>query len=259
MVRLYIRTMDIKDRRREILDYIAEHNYMTVEDFVSRLGVSAVTIRSDLACLEEQGELIRTHGGAMKPERKSSLRSISNTLGEFEEEKKAIAEKASSFIKDGSTILIDSGSTTIHLVKYLRGKRITVVTNNVLALERLMNEESIDVIFLGGNLRRASMGTIGPLANAALRSVNVDVCFLGAAAYNAENISSSNLIEAELKRIMMASADKVVFLADHSKCPRKAFSTVCNWDGIDTFVTDSIDPSLRKILEQKGVDVIVAK
>ena len=250
--------MDITDRRKEIINILKDREYVTVEEFSKVLGVSTVTIRTDLSALESEGSLIRTHGGSMKSEKKSKQRFISNTMSENELEKKEIALKASSLIKDGSTIIIDSGSTTIHLAENLKDKKITVVTNNILAQDILKNEESVNLIVLGGTLRRASMGTIGPIANNAVKSMNVDIFFLGAAAYNQEIISSYDVIEVELKKNMIHSADKVVLLADSSKYGKKAFSTISSWDLIDTFITDKIDNDFREKLEELGVEVILS-
>ena len=250
--------MDITDRRKEIINILKDREYVTVEEFSKVLGVSTVTIRTDLSALESEGSLIRTHGGAMKSEKKTKQRFISNTMSENELEKKEIALKASSLIKDGSTIIIDSGSTTIHLAENLKDKKITVVTNNILAQDILKNEESVNLIVLGGTLRRASMGTIGPIANNAVKSMNVDIFFLGAAAYNQEIISSYDVIEVELKKNMIHSADKVVLLADSSKYGKKAFSTISSWDLIDTFITDKIDNDFREKLEELGVEVILS-
>ena len=250
--------MDITDRRKEIINILKDREYVTVEEFSKVLGVSTVTIRTDLSALESEGSLIRTHGGAMKSEKKSKQRFISNTMSENELEKKEIALKASSLIKDGSTIIIDSGSTTIHLAENLKDKKITVVTNNIWAQDILKNEESVNLIVLGGTLRRASMGTIGPIANNAVKSMNVDIFFLGAAAYNQEIISSYDVIEVELKKNMIHSADKVVLLADSSKYGKKAFSTISSWDLIDTFITDKIDNDFREKLEELGVEVILS-
>ena len=250
--------MDITDRRKEIINILKDREYVTVEEFSKVLGVSTVTIRTDLSALESEGSLIRTHGGAMKSEKTSKQRFIYNTMSENELEKKEIALKASSLIKDGSTIIIDSGSTTIHLAENLKDKKITVVTNNILAQDILKNEESVNLIVLGGTLRRASMGTIGPIANNAVKSMNVDIFFLGAAAYNQEIISSYDVIEVELKKNMIHSADKVVLLADSSKYGKKAFSTISSWDLIDTFITDKIDNDFREKLEELGVEVILS-
>ena len=248
--------MDINERRDEILKILGDREYVTVEEFSRLLSVSAVTIRTDLTSLEESGLLMRTHGGAMKSSMKGEARLISNTMIENEMEKKAIAEKAASLIKPGNTIIIDSGSTTIHLIEHLKGKNITVVTNNLLVLEKLKSEDDIKIIALGGSLRRESMGTVGPLAEMAIKALNVDIYFMGAAAYNRSSITSSDISESSLKRDMMDAADKVVFLADSSKFGKRAFSNICSWHDIDTFISDKMDGEFKKELEEMGVEVI---
>lgn len=248
--------MDINERRDEILKILGDREYVTVEEFSRLLSVSAVTIRTDLTYLEESGLLMRTHGGAMKSSMKGEARLISNTMIENEMEKKAIAEKAASLIKPGNTIIIDSGSTTIHLIEHLKGKNITVVTNNLLVLEKLKSEDDIKIIALGGSLRRESMGTVGPLAEMAIKALNVDIYFMGAAAYNRSSITSSDISESSLKRDMMDAADKVVFLADSSKFGKRAFSNICSWHDVDTFISDKMDGEFKKELEEMGVEVI---
>ena len=248
--------MDINERRDEILKILGDREYVTVEEFSRLLSVSAVTIRTDLTSLEESGLLMRTHGGAMKSSMKGEARLISNTMIENEMEKKAIAEKAASLIKPGNTIIIDSGSTTIHLIEHLKGKNITVVTNNLLVLEKLKSEDDIKIIALGGSLRRESMGTVGPLAEMAIKALNVDIYFMGAAAYNRSSITSSDISESSLKRDMMDAADKVVFLADSSKFGKRAFSNICSWHDVDTFISDKMDGEFKNELEEMGVEVI---
>ncbi len=248
--------MDINERRRQITEILSIPGYVTVEELAQKLNVSAVTIRSDLTALEKTGTLVRTHGGAMNAEKKSTARLLSATMTEYGKQKKAIAAMAAGFITEGSTIIVDSGSTTVHLLEYVSGKNITVVTNSIPAVDRLKDDPSVEVFIIGGSLKRSYMGTIGPLANSAMSLLNADVYFMGAANYNRDGITSTNLMEAELKRAMMKASDKVVFLADSSKFGRKAFASLCRWDEIDAFVTDSIDADFRTFLEDKGIEVI---
>lgn len=248
--------MDIEARRRMIVDVLTDVDYITVEELSRRLGVSSVTIRTDLSALEEKGDLIRTHGGAMKPVHKNIQRMLSTTMSEFENEKKAIARRASSLISPGSTIIIDSGSTTIHLMDHLSGKDVSVITNSIPVLEKLKDIPDIDVLMLGGNLKRSFMGTMGPIANSAISSINVDTYFLGATNFDREVITCTNLTEAELKRQMIKAADKVVLLADSSKFGRKAYATICTWTEIDAIVTDKMDEEICNYLEDMGTEVI---
>ena len=249
--------MKINERKDEIIRILSNADYVTVDEFSRQLGVSKVTIRSDLSELEQRGLLFRTHGGAMIPEH-GNVRVISNTLKEFAAEKKRIAKAASSLIENGSTVIIDSGSTTVNMVNYLSGKEITMVTNSLLAVDVAKQDPSIEVIMLGGSLRRSSMGFIGPMSNLAVSQIHADVMFLGSSGYTNDCIYCTNLVEGEIKKEMMKVSDKVVFLADSSKYGKKAFSSHSIWDDIDVFVTDSIEPSLRDRLNNRGVEIIIA-
>lgn len=251
--------MDIEERRKKILDALGASGYVTVEDFSKTLGVSAVTVRSDLTALENEGLIVRTHGGAMILEKKSKIRFISDTMNEYEEEKKAIAKKAASLIQDGSTVSIDSGSTTTRIVEFLGDKKFNVVTNNILVVGALKDNPKIESLtIIGGQLRRESMGIIGPMANEDVKDINVDIYFMGSAAYTEDSISSTSIIESEVKRHMIKAAEKVVFLADSSKFGKRAFSRTSDWDCIDTFITDKITPEFRELLENQGIEVILA-
>ena len=251
--------MDIDERRRKILELLGSQSYVTVDDFARCLGVSAVTVRSDLSALEKEGEIVRTHGGAMIGEKKSKIRFISDTMTEYEKEKKAIAKKAASLIQNGSTVSIDSGSTTTRIVEFLDDKKFNVVTNNILVIDALKDNPKIESLtIIGGQLRRESMGIIGPMANDDVKDINVDIYFMGSAAYTAESLSSTSITESEVKRNMIKAADKVVFLADSSKFGKRAFSRTASRDVIDTFITDKIDPAFRELLENQGIEVIIA-
>jgi len=249
--------MKINERKDEIIRILSNADYVTVDEFSRQLGVSKVTIRSDLSELEQRGLLFRTHGGAMIPEH-GNVRVISNTLKEFAAEKQLIAKAASSLIENGSTVIIDSGSTTVNMVNYLSGKDITMVTNSLLAVDVAKQDPSIEVIMLGGSLRRSSMGFIGPMSNLAVSQIHADIMFMGSSGYTNDCIYCTNLVEGEIKKEMMKVSDKVVFLADSSKYGKKAFSSHSIWDDIDVFVTDHIEPSLRDRLSNRGVEVIVA-
>jgi len=249
--------MKINERKDEIIRILSNADYVTVDEFSRQLGVSKVTIRSDLSELEQRGLLFRTHGGAMIPEH-GNIRAVSNTLKEFAAEKKLIAKAASSLIENGLTVIIDSGSTTVNMVSYLSEKDITMVTNSLLAIDAARQDPSIEVIMLGGSLRRYSMGFIGPMSTLAVSQIHADIMFLGGCGYTNDSIYCTNLIEAEIKKEMMKVSDKVVFLADSSKYGKKAFSSLSIWDDIDVFVTDYIEPSLRDRLSNRGVEVIIA-
>lgn len=250
--------LNVHDRRDEILRFISDKDYVTVEELALRFSVSCVTIRSDLDAMEQKGLLHRTHGGATCPEKKSIARLISKTINEFKDEKELIAKKASELIALGDTVIVDSGSTTVHISKYLSGRKVTMVTGSLFAIDNVVNDESVEVVVLGGSLRRFSLGAIGYFTRLQLEKLHADIFFMGASGYSSEGIYCSNVIESETKMAMIKSSSKVCLLSDSSKEGINAFASICSWKDIDIFVTNKISDGLRARLEQDGVEIIIA-
>ena len=253
--------MNSVERKQEILRELKEHESVEVIDLASKLGVSNVTIRADLDALASKGLIIRTHGGAVATETNSIARLISTTIREYATEKDAIAKEAVKLISDGDTIIIDNGSTTSFLSKYLFSMNLTVATVSLMVINDLMNNDNIDLIILGGTLRRYSMGAIGPITRNNLQQIHANWLFLGATAISSSGgITTSNLVEADTKRAMIQAADRVCLLADSAKLSLHAMGKVADWDAIDYLITDSnINSDDLRIIEEKGVKVIIAK
>ena len=250
--------MDIRERQDNIIKFLGETNYLTVEQLAQSLGVSKVTIRTDLTVLEQKGLVKRTHGGAMIPEKSGCARLVSKTITEYETEKKAIAKRASLLIEDGQTVILDSGSTTSHLALFLAGRKITLVTNSLLVADAVRYDEDTEVILMGGSLRRNTMGLIGPLTTYGFSQIHANILFMGATGFTDTGIYGNNMIEAEVKREMLKAADKVCLVVDSSKTGKTAFSAICSWNDIDVLITDRIDSNLKDVISSHGVEVITA-
>ena len=246
------------ERKKEILRILTQKESVDVEELTRIFGVSKVTVRSDLDSLEAKGLLIRTHGGALSAENQKLIRIFTDTMTEEAEEKERIAKAASSLLHDGDTVIIDTGSTTVHIAKYLRGRNITAVTSSLLAMNALMNDDTVELIMLPGMLRRYSMGAIGPLTKNTLHEIHADILFVGASAISSDGVWSSNLVEADTKRSMIKAADAVCLLADSKKLMMKGLGKIAPWKDIDYFVSDSIPDDFRSELEEAGVKVIIA-
>lgn len=245
-------------RKRKILALLEEHGSVQVGDLATTMNVSKVTIRNDLDSLATLGSLVRTHGGAITAEHKESSRYISNTIHEFRQQKEAIAKLAVTFIKEGQSIIIDNGSTTMHVATYIGGLSVTVATSSLLVMKELMDVECIDLMMAGGILRRPTMGLMGAFSKDFYRQIHADWYFMGGSGYLSEQgVFCTNLIEADSKRSMIESAAKVVFLADSSKMERASLAKVCDWSVVDYMITDRIDDEVRKTIESHGVKIVV--
>lgn len=252
--------MNSVERKQEILKEIKANGSVDVIELATKLGVSSVTIRTDLDALAKKSLVIRTHGGAINTENNSIARLITTTIQEYATEKDAIAKAASKLINDGDTIIIDSGSTTSFLSKYIFPMNLTVATGSVMVINDLMHSENIDLIMLGGTLRRYSMGAIGPMTRSNLEQIHANWYFMGSTAVSAkEGTSSSNLIEADTKKAMIKAADKVCLLADSAKFNTHAIGKVATWRDIDYLITDKISDEDYKAISDKGVKIIIAE
>ncbi len=244
-------------RKREILSLLEETGSVLVADLAQILDVSKVTIRSDLDELSERGLLVRTHGGAIPAEQQGSSRFISVTINEYAEQKKAIAKVAANLVKDGQSVIIDNGSTTVHVAPFLSDLPITVMTSSLLVMQQLMHASKVDLLMAGGILRRPSMGLMGNHTKEFYRQIHADWCFLGASGYSArQGIFCTNLIEADSKQTMIKSASKVCLLADSSKMERLSLAKVCDWEAIDYLITDAIEDEMRAIIEEQDVRIL---
>lgn len=244
-------------RKQEILRILQKQESVQVLELARSLDVSKVTIRNDLDELENKGLLLRTYGGAVLPEKRGTERFIADTMKEYYEQKEQIARLASTLVSPGQNIIIDNGSTTVHLAKYLRDMAVTVTTSSLLVIEELMHAEKVDLIVSGGVLRRQSMGLMGNLSKDVYRQVHADWLFLGASGYSAaQGVFCTNLIEAETKQAMIQSATKVCLLVDSSKMERLSLARVCDWNAVDYVITDTISAEVEQSITEAGVKVL---
>ena len=250
------------DRRVKIMDTLEREGQVKVSDLSQTFGVSEVTIRNDLAQLEEKGLLVRTRGGGMKAQRVAIDYQLHEKAKRYLKEKQAIGKAAAGLIKDNDTIIIDSGTTTQELAKQLNHiNNLTVITNALNIAGQIVNEEDIKVIMLGGLLRHKSLSLIGPVAETSLKNYFCDKLFIGVDGIDSQyGITTPNIEEAHLNRQMIDISKEVIVLTDSSKFSRRSFAHIAGIDRIDTVVTDSNIPAEElKNLQNAGINVIIAK
>jgi len=230
-------------RQQKIMEYVKEHGSAQIKDLAEYLEVSVATVRRDLDELDTQGLLVRTHGGAMsKNDNTSSFeRQHLERLMIMREEKRRIAKLAASFVRDGETILLDSGTTNYYLASELSEiPNLTVITYDLFIASNLVLHPTSTLIVTGG-IRRQGFNNVlwGSMVEDYIRNVRVDKAFLGADAVDLDfGISNTNVLEANIKKILVQAGKKVILIVDHSKLDRLALVKVCELNAVDEMIID---------------------
>ena len=244
------------ERKEVILAALAEDSSVSVADLAKRMGVSVVTVRTDLASLEEEGVLVRTHGGAMPAFHPQILA----RMRQDKDRKAAIAKAAAEKIQDGETVIISAGTTTALIAKYLLGRRnVHIVTNNTLLLTYARMNPQLRVTLVGGEFRSSEEGIVGPMALQALDTFHVSKAFIGIDGASVKQGFTANSVEsADLVRKMADQADQVFAISDSSKFGKPGFARILPFNGVDALVTDG---ELKKEFEDKltEADVRIVK
>jgi DeoR/GlpR family transcriptional regulator of sugar metabolism len=231
-------------RRSVILDLVEDQGAVKVSDLVERLGVSDMTIRRDIERLSSDGLVERVHGGALamggahsSEEPGFSAKSLLQLA-----QKQSIAHAAAQRVTPGLAIGISAGTTTFELARAVKDvPHLTVVTNSV-PVAQLLHESGGpgQTVVLTGGVRTPSDALVGPVAVGALRSLHVDLLFLGAHGVDAATgLTTPNLVESETNRALVASARNVCLLADSSKWGTVGLSTFAALSELDLFITDT--------------------
>jgi DeoR family fructose operon transcriptional repressor len=251
-------------RKAQLAAYVAETGQVTVGELAERFGVSIDTVRRDLDQLSADGVLVRTYGGAVSLSTISRTdRAVDQRLSLQEREKEKIATLAASLVQDGSTIMINGGTTTLALARHLRQHRdLTVATNNLLVPGALPPSAIRDIYFFGGAVRSLTLATIGPVSFRATGGADLDIscdlALIGVGAVSADaGYTTSNLSEAAMMQEMISRAARVAILADSSKFGRRLFAQVSELGSADYLVTDKTPPpDLTEALAAGEVELI---
>jgi DeoR family transcriptional regulator, fructose operon transcriptional repressor len=252
-----------EERRLRIAEMLAVQRTVTAAALMQSLGVTAATVRRDLAALEEEGVLVRSHGGAVSRTLSTSFQlSYEALLRRKREEKEAIAREAERLILDGDTLFLEGSSTVYLLVQHLlRKNRLTVVTNSPPILAQLQQGGFANVMCTGGDLEKDTFYLSGTWTLRALSEIRVDKAILGVSAIDpAYGIWTARQSEAEVKKRIVKAAGTRIALADHSKFGRQSFAYVGPITEIDTLITDSgADSKALSEIRQLGVSVVITQ
>jgi DeoR/GlpR family transcriptional regulator of sugar metabolism len=207
------------ERQRRILARLASDGRVVATELQGELGVSAYTIRRDLDALAEAGRLQRVHGGALALARSPVATTYAGRGAQSVAGKREVARAAVSLLPAGGVAILDGGSTALALAEAIPpGFTGTFVTHSPPAAAALAAHEGVEVVVIGGTLERRAMVTVGARTIEAYRSIAADVLFLGVWSLHAEHgLSEGYHEEAEVRRVLLGRADRVVGLATADK------------------------------------------
>jgi DeoR family transcriptional regulator of aga operon len=246
------------ERMRLVLSLLHEQTSMSQSALADALGISAATLRRDLADLDEQGLLVRTHGGARALDARSEIPvRLRNT--QFREAKQLIARRAVDMIPAGPyAVALSGGTTTAEVARALSNRSgLTIVTNSLTIALECAARPKLKVIMTGGVVRQSSFEAVGSLSENTFKAINVGTAVLGTDGISVSGgVTTHDETEARTNHAMVANAQRVIVVADGSKVGQVTLAKMADLSEIDDFVTDSdADPAALQLIADAGVTV----
>ena len=248
----------LQERLDQILALLETQGRVSVAALGERFGVSAVTIRNDLATLEQQGCLLRTHGGAVLPPNPSTEPPAFAQRKELHRnEKERIGLAAAALVRDGDSIALDASTTAWQIARHLKDRReLTVMTNGLFIALEFLDSPDVTVIMPGGALRPASASLIGDQGACILERYHVQRGFFGAGGFTLEGLTDTNQYEVELKQRMVERSKEVIAIVDSSKWGQVTFAVLASVDQLHRVIADDgAPPDMVAALRELGVEV----
>lgn len=248
-------------RQSAIWQMLREHGEVSILELTNEFGVSEMTVRRDLDRLEESGRVRRTHGGAMAAERMVFEFDFASRRQANSRAKQAIAQEAAKLIRPGHRIVLDAGTTALELAHCLRDfQDLTVLTPSLAVASELQFSDGIQLVLLGGIVRKGSPDLTGPVTESVLEMFAVDIAFQGADGIGEDGVLYTNDMRmAQVDQKIRRRSESCYVLADSTKVGKTALAKYGVVQQIDALITDDgITPSQKKEFEKLGSKVIVA-
>ncbi len=250
--------MLVEERRQKVLDLVSERGFMSLDELAKAIKVSASTVRRDLDHLNDKG-VRRTHGGAVYIGNGNGMPALEDRLASQLDEKKAIAKVAAARVRDGDTVLLDGGTTTLEVARLLVGRSLQIVTNSLPIAALCASSPATDLVLLGGYVYPKTGVCLGPLTVRMMEDLHVHQTVLSVGGLTARGLFNSNLLLVETEKQMLRCADEVVVVTDHTKVGRPALAFLCELGEVDTLIVDAgLTAEQRRLLQQNDVRLIVA-
>lgn len=252
-----IRAVRLKETRHRL----DREGAVSVSDLAAQYAKTTITIRRDLEFLEAEGFLTRSHGGAVvRPRSDYELSPYGTRQGEHSVQKALVAKRAAKLVSDGDTLIINAGTTMREMARHLTlRKGLRIATNGITLIQELAAAPGAQILLLGGDVDFRKMGTVGPLAEAALSDIHALKAFLGITAISLDHgLSMHSPTEARINAAFIEAADEVTVVVDSSKFETPALYRVTPLEAIHRIVTDSgLPPAIAEQLRAMGLDLIL--
>jgi DeoR/GlpR family transcriptional regulator of sugar metabolism len=246
--------MLMAERQLKILNMIQDNGSVQVEELAQKLKVSTMTIRRDLEKLQKEGLAERCHGGAVsKTEVTYADKRIKN-----HDQKEAVAVKGVEFIREGTAVFLDAGTTTFEIARRIMElDNMTVVTND-LEIALLLKTSKAELILCGGYVQKSTGSTYGYYATQMMRDFRFDTGFFGAAAINEEfQVLTPTTDKAFFKRQLVEQCQQSFLVVDHSKFGRQGINRINSLADYTAVITDyEFKESEKNLLRKQGVRII---
>ncbi|WP_031368100.1 DeoR/GlpR family DNA-binding transcription regulator [Clostridium botulinum] len=256
-------------RREKILTEIEKNKTVDIMELSEKLQVSEMTIRRDLKRLESSGKLLRTYGGATRISEGECKKVVDDYLSRIlknKDEKAIIGKYAGELVENDDVIMIDASTTALAICKYIRDKKVTVVTNSISVVTALASFDNITVVVACGILRHSSLSLVGSYVEESFKKFNIKKSFISAKALSFEaGLTDINAFEVETKKAAMSVSKEVIVLLDHSKLNNISLLKVCETKEISKIIIDGLkeftveEEELLNKFKSNGIEVIIAK
>ncbi|WP_123053220.1 DeoR/GlpR family DNA-binding transcription regulator [Clostridium sp. JN-1] len=245
-------------RMNQIEEYVLNKNTVTLDTLTSVFNVSKNTIRRDVQELVKRGNIKKVYGGVAANSKllvSFDERQIKNSCA-----KNLIAKAASNFVKDGDIIFVDSGTTTLNMVEFLKDRNnLTIITNNLNFIMNCSKYNNINIISTGGTLNRKTNSFAGIASLNLFKNYNINKAFMAATGISlTSGVTNSSPLESEIKKTAVKKSTEVFLLADYSKFNICSLVTYCNLDDIDYLITDKLPPEeYIELIERSSVELLI--
>lgn len=248
------------ERLNAIEDYVNQKGRADISQLSEVFGVSKVTIRRDIDALEAEKRVIKTYGGVLsvKTKRNADIPQATRML-ENVDAKQKIGALAASLIEDNDTIVIDTGTTTLAMIKNITAKNVTVITHDLLIAMEVIKCRCAELIVVGGCWESTGYALIGCQTLDSYKKMHVDKVYIGCDAVDMDfGVSGRMISTVDLKKTFLEIADRSILLADGTKFGKRAFYSLYPVSCVDTVITDGLSEEYKDFCEENQITVLLA-